>query len=282
MEERWKSHPRYTRKPWRDHDNHYTGGGSSWGNGDPRVKKLKMGIIEEMKREALHAIDMNQDNYLEEVLKMRNLLEEFNEDHGLRPPTIIGVRAHILTGSMSSLGWFMSNQETSFVTIGKRVIATPLKVCFQYRHPDVFDIIFHIIRGDISKASRGINLSENIFAGFNSTLRQINITHHEYIQVGNGRDVGFNQISMFEAKVAYSNKEQILSRDIYHLDHRFDFVCMLSYYFSTVGFYVNSMMVIIVHIFLYGKPYLPLSGLESAIMKQALMRGNNPLKAAMA
>ncbi|KAL0910435.1 hypothetical protein M5K25_021419 [Dendrobium thyrsiflorum] len=49
------------------------------------------------------------------------------------------------------------------------------------------------------------------------------------------------------------------------------------------GFYINSMMVvIIVHIFLYGKPYLSLSGLESAIMKQALMRGNNPLKAAMA
>ncbi|KAH0457496.1 hypothetical protein IEQ34_012811 [Dendrobium chrysotoxum] len=41
------------------------------------------------------------------------------------------------------------------------------------------------------------------------------------------------------------------------------------------------MVVIIVHIFLYGKPYLSLSGLESVIMKQALMRGNNPLNAAM-
>ncbi|KAH0466416.1 hypothetical protein IEQ34_003654 [Dendrobium chrysotoxum] len=42
------------------------------------------------------------------------------------------------------------------------------------------------------------------------------------------------------------------------------------------------MVGIVVHLFLYGKPYLSLSGLESAIMKQALMRGNNPLKAAMA
>ncbi|KAH0453789.1 hypothetical protein IEQ34_018113 [Dendrobium chrysotoxum] len=42
------------------------------------------------------------------------------------------------------------------------------------------------------------------------------------------------------------------------------------------------MVVIIVHLFLYGKPYLSLSGLEAAIMKQALMRGNNPLKAIMA
>jgi hypothetical protein len=52
-----------------------------------------------------------------------------------------------------------------------------------YGHPDVFDRIFHISRGGISKASRVINLSEDIFAGFNSTLRQGNVTHHEYIQV---------------------------------------------------------------------------------------------------
>ncbi|XP_072974061.1 callose synthase 5-like isoform X2 [Typha angustifolia] len=233
--------------------------------------------------EALQTIDMNQDNYLEEALKMRNLLEEFNEDHGVRQPTILGVREHIFTGSVSSLAWFMSNQETSFVTIGQRVLANPLKIRFHYGHPDVFDRIFHITRGGISKASQGINLSEDIFAGFNSTLRRGNVTHHEYIQVGKGRDVGLNQISLFEAKVACGNGEQILSRDIYRLGHRFDFFRMLSFYFTTVGFYVSSMMVVlIVYIFLYGRLYLSLGGLESAIMKQARMRGNVALQAAMA
>lgn len=29
---------------------------------------------------------------------MRNLLEEFHSDHGLRPPTILGVREHVFTG----------------------------------------------------------------------------------------------------------------------------------------------------------------------------------------
>lgn len=33
---------------------------------------------------------------------MRNLLEEFNEDHGVRPPTILGVREHIFTGRYAS------------------------------------------------------------------------------------------------------------------------------------------------------------------------------------
>ncbi|KAL1290898.1 hypothetical protein HN51_059442 [Arachis hypogaea] len=233
--------------------------------------------------EALQTIDMNQDNYLEEALKMRNLLEEFNEDHGVRRPTILGVREHIFTGSVSSLAWFMSNQETSFVTIGQRVLARPLKVRFHYGHPDVFDRIFHITRGGISKASRVINLSEDIFAGFNSTLRRGNITHHEYIQVGKGRDVGLNQISLFEAKVACGNGEQTLSRDVYRLGHRFDFFRMLSFYFTSIGFYFSSMVVALtVYAFLYGKLYLSLSGLEAAIVKLANRRGDEALRAIMA
>ncbi|XP_074275339.1 callose synthase 5-like isoform X1 [Silene latifolia] len=233
--------------------------------------------------EALQAIDMNQDNYLEEALKMRNLLEEFNEDHGVRPPTILGVREHIFTGSVSSLAWFMSNQETSFVTIGQRVLARPLKVRFHYGHPDVFDRIFHITRGGMSKASRGINLSEDIFAGFNSTLRRGNVTHHEYIQVGKGRDVGLNQISLFEAKVACGNGEQTLSRDVYRLGHRFDFFRMLSCYFTTVGFYISAMMVVLTaYVFLYGRLYLCLSGLEQSIVRFARAKGSTALKAAMA
>ncbi|KAE9449846.1 hypothetical protein C3L33_18261, partial [Rhododendron williamsianum] len=256
--------------------------------------------------EALQTIDMNQDNYLEEALKMRNLLEEFNEDHGVRPPTILGVRENIFTG----------------------------RVRFHYGHPDVFDRIFHITRGGISKASRGINLSEDIFAGFNSTLRRGNITHHEYVQVGKGRDVGLNQISLFEAKVACGNGEQTLSRDIYRLGHRFDFFRMMSCYFTTTGFYVSStyvmlgmetltpdhlvlvdasscsaadkllnkhslgiveilyqinvialvgcIVVLTVYVFLYGKLYLSLSGLETAIMKSARSKGSDPLKAAIA
>ncbi|GJS13681.1 callose synthase 12-like protein [Tanacetum coccineum] len=104
--------------------------------------------------------------------------------------------------------WTMSAQETSFVTLGQRVLANPLKIRLHYGHPDVFDRFWFLTRGGISKASRLINLSEDIFAGFNCTLRGGNITHHEYIQVGKGRDVGLNQVSMFEAKVASGNGQQ--------------------------------------------------------------------------
>ncbi|KAB8424723.1 hypothetical protein FH972_024983 [Carpinus fangiana] len=234
--------------------------------------------------EALQTIDMNQDNYFEEAFKMRNVMKEFLEPlHGQRKPTILGLREHIFTGSVSSLAWFMSNQETSFVTIGQRILANPLRVRFHYGHPDIFDRIFHITRGGISKASKGINLSEDIFAGFNSTLREGLITHHEYIQVGKGREVGMNQISLFEAKVASGNGEQTLSRDVYRLGRRFDFYRMLSFYFTTVGFYFNSMMtMLIVFVFLYGRFYMVMSGVEREILKNPSIQQSTALEKALA
>ncbi|KAL2933328.1 Callose synthase 10 [Bienertia sinuspersici] len=224
----------------------------------------------------------SQDNYLEEAMKMRNLLEEFHARHGIRPPTILGVREHVFTGSVSSLAWFMSNQETSFVTLGQRVLAKPLKVRMHYGHPDVFDRIFHISRGGISKASRVINISEDIYAGFNSTLRQGNITHHEYIQVGKGRDVGLNQIALFEGKVAGGNGEQVLSRDVYRLGQLFDFFRMLSFYFTTVGYYVCTMMTVLtIYIFLYGRVYLAFSGLDEGLARDARLLGSTALDAVL-
>ncbi|XP_020093274.1 callose synthase 9 isoform X2 [Ananas comosus] len=232
---------------------------------------------------AVQTIDMNQDNYFEEALKMRNLLEEFHSNkYGIRKPTILGVREHVFTGSVSSLAAFMSNQETSFVTLGQRVLANPLKVRMHYGHPDVFDRVFHITRGGISKASRIINISEDIFAGFNSTLRQGNITHHEYIQVGKGRDVGLNQIALFEGKVAGGNGEQVLSRDVYRLGQLFDFFRMMSFYITTVGFYFCTMLTVLtVYFFLYGKTYLALSGVGASIQDRADILQNTALDAAL-
>ncbi|KAK7302786.1 hypothetical protein RJT34_13682 [Clitoria ternatea] len=232
--------------------------------------------------DAVQTIDMNQDNYFEEALKMRNLLEEFNISYGIKRPTILGVRENIFTGSVSSLAWFMSAQETSFVTLGQRVLANPLKVRMHYGHPDVFDRFWFLGRGGVSKASRVINISEDIFAGFNCTLRGGNVTHHEYIQVGKGRDVGLNQISMFEAKVASGNGEQVLSRDVYRLGHRLDFFRMLSVFYSTIGFYFNSMVVVLtVYAFLWGRLYMALSGIEHAIVRNNSTTNNKALGAVL-
>lgn len=213
--------------------------------------------------DGVQTIDMNQDNYFEEALKIGNLLEEFDTRYGIRNPTILGIREHIFTASTSSLAWFMSVQETGFVTSGQRVLANPLKVRMHYGHPDVFDRIWFLTRGGVSKASRVINICEDIFAGFNCMVRGGNITHHEYMQVGKGRDVGLNQISMFEAKIAGGSAEQLLSRDVYRLGHRLDFFRMLSVYHSTVGFYFNNIIVIwTMYALFWGNMYMALIGAE--------------------
>jgi len=153
-----------------------------------------------------------------------------------------------------------------------------LKVRMHYGHPDVFDRLWFLTRGGISKASRVINISEDIFAGFNCTLRGGNVSHHEYIQVGKGRDVGLNQISMFEAKVSSGNGEQTLSRDIYRLGHRLDFFRMLSVFYTTVGFYFNTMLVVLtVYTFVWGRLYLAVSGLEAGIQGSANSTNNKAL-----
>jgi len=60
--------------------------------------------------------------------------------------------------------------------------------------------------------------------------------------VGKGRDVGLNQIALFEGKVAGGNGEQVLSRDVYRLGQLLDFFRMMSFFFTTVGFYLCTMV----------------------------------------
>lgn len=186
----------------------------------------------------LQAIDMNQDGYFEESLKMRNLLQEF--DAGC---VILGFREHIFTGSVSSVANYMALQELSFVTLGQRVLNQPLRIRQHYGHPDLFKKLFVMTEGGMSKASRGINLSEDVFAGFNATIRGHSVGFKEYVQVGKGRDVGLQQTYKFEAKLAQGNAEQSLSRDMNRICGRLDFFRLFSFYYGGIGHYMANTMV---------------------------------------
>jgi len=195
--------------------------------------------------ETIQTIDMNQEGYFEEALKMRNALQEFPHHRGPLPMTILGLREHIFTGSVSSLANYMALQETSFVTLGQRVLAKPLCIRLHYGHPDVFDKLFFMTRGGISKSSKGINLSEDIFAGYNNVVRGGAVGFKEYIQVGKGRDVGMSQIYKFEAKLSQGAAEQSLSRDIYRIGHRLDFCRLFSLYFGGIGHYFSNVLTVL-------------------------------------
>lgn len=213
--------------------------------------------------EFVQTIDMNQEGYFEEALKMRNALQEFAKRDGPMPTTILGLREHIFTGSVSSLANYMALQETSFVTLGQRVLTKPLCIRLHYGHPDVFDKLFFITRGGISKSSKGINLSEDIFAGYNNAIRGGQVAFKEYLQVGKGRDVGMSQIYQFEAKLSQGAGEQSLSRDVYRLCHRLDFARLLSYYYGGIGHYFSNVLTVnTVYIVVYLTAILALYDIE--------------------
>ena len=78
-------------------------------------------------------------------------------------------------------------------------------------------------------ACRAFHISEDVFAGYNATLRGARTVFREYMALGKGRDMGFDSINAFESKVAGGNGEQCLSRDVNRLGTRFDFLRLMAW-----------------------------------------------------
>ena len=101
-----------------------------------------------------------------------------------------------------ALGQFAAGAEFAFGTIVQRTMAEPGGARFHYGHPDVWNKLFTMTRGGVSKATRAFHISEDVFGGYNAIFRGAVIKYKEYLSVGKGRDVGFDQINGFEAKVS--------------------------------------------------------------------------------
>eukprot|EP00743_Colponemidia_sp_Colp-15_P007376 GILK01007964.1.p1 GENE.GILK01007964.1~~GILK01007964.1.p1 ORF type:complete len:1684 (-),score=272.07 GILK01007964.1:169-4602(-) len=216
--------------------------------------------------EKLQTIDMNQDMYLEEAYKMRNLLEEFAVPSS-PPRVVLGIREHVFTGTVSCTAHFMSIQESTFVSLSQRILYDPFRVRMHYGHPDMFDKLFVMTSGGISKSSKGIHLSEDIFSGYNVSLRGGIVSMHEYIQVGKGRDLGMQQVSLFEAKLAQGNAEQTLSRELDRMCRQMDFFRLLSFFSGHIGFYLCTYLTTVaIFCWVYSKLYISLSGLDVAVV----------------
>ena len=208
--------------------------------------------------EHLQTLDMNQDNYLGESYKMRNLLEYF---YGR--VRIVGFREHIFSESGGAVAHFAASNEFVFGTMVQRFLTWPLCVRFHYGHPDVWDKTWAFSSGGVSKASRTLHVSEDIFAGFNTVLRGGGVEYLEYIHCGKGRDMGFTAINGFEQKISAGNALQCTSRDLYRLGKYFDIFRLLSFYCSGSGFYMTTMFTIwAVYWFAVAQLVIALAGAE--------------------
>ena len=63
-------------------------------------------------------------------------------------------------------------QERYFGTFFQRILSEPLGVRFHYGHPDLLDKIHFLTRGGVSSASKQINLSEDVFAGYKTVHQE--------------------------------------------------------------------------------------------------------------
>ncbi|KAJ2814157.1 1,3-beta-D-glucan synthase [Coemansia furcata] len=205
--------------------------------------------------EYLQLIDANQDNYLEECIKIRNILGEFEE---YNPPTvspyspaaepqptpvaIVGAREFIFSENVGILGDVAAGKEATFGTLTQRIMAE-IGARLHYGHPDFVNFIFMTTRGGISKAQKGLHLNEDIYAGMNSFTRGGRIKHTEYFQCGKGRDLGFCSTLNFITKIGTGMGEQMLSREYYWLGTQLPLDRFLTFYYAHPGFHINNIMI---------------------------------------
>ncbi|KAH7349385.1 1,3-beta-glucan synthase component [Plectosphaerella cucumerina] len=208
--------------------------------------------------EYIQLIDANQDNYLEECLKIRSVLAEFEElktdnvspytpgvkEKSNSPVAILGAREYIFSENIGILGDVAAGKEQTFGTLFARTLAE-IGGKLHYGHPDFLNGIFMTTRGGVSKAQKGLHLNEDIYAGMNAILRGGRIKHCEYYQCGKGRDLGFGSILNFTTKIGTGMGEQFLSREYYYLGTQLPLDRFLSFYYAHAGFHINNMFIML-------------------------------------
>lgn len=208
--------------------------------------------------EYIQLIDANQDNYLEECLKIRSVLAEFEEmtvenvspyapglpPNKTAPVAILGAREYIFSENIGILGDIAAGKEQTFGTLFARTLAQ-IGGKLHYGHPDFLNGIFMTTRGGVSKAQKGLHLNEDIYAGMTALCRGGRIKHCEYYQCGKGRDLGFGSILNFTTKIGTGMGEQLLSREYYYLGTQLPLDRFLSFFYAHAGFHVNNIFIML-------------------------------------
>eukprot|EP00931_Biecheleriopsis_adriatica_P013175 TRINITY_DN11451_c1_g1_i1.p1 TRINITY_DN11451_c1_g1~~TRINITY_DN11451_c1_g1_i1.p1 ORF type:complete len:1910 (-),score=325.40 TRINITY_DN11451_c1_g1_i1:23-5515(-) len=183
-------------------------------------------------------IDANQGGYFEQMMMLPCALGEFR----MKPKQIVGLPEHI-TSDIGSIGDFAAGSEMAFGTILQRSYAV-LGGRMHYGHPDLMNKQYMMQQGSVSKGTRTLNLSEDIFAGLDFTLRGDgrSISHREYFHLAKGRDLGFNSVLRFFSKLSSGSGEQILTRQFFRLGQVLPLPECFTLYYAHVGYYITQFL----------------------------------------
>jgi len=100
-------------------------------------------------------------------------------------------------------------------------------------------------QGGVSKATKTLNLSEDIFAGMDFVLRGAGrrIRHREYFHLAKGRDLGFNNVMLFNSKLSSGCGEQLLTRQTMRLGQLLPLPEFLTFYYAHMGYYLTQWLI---------------------------------------
>ena len=97
-----------------------------------------------------------------------------------------------------------SKYQRSLATLGARM---------RYGHPDFLDSFWARYRGGMSKCSPTVNLSEDLFAGYNVRMREELSPHYDFLECEKGREATFDAASGLFSKVSGGAVAVLRSRD---------------------------------------------------------------------
>ena len=184
--------------------------------------------------EVILTIDMNQDFYIEQTLKIPHLMTLYDDPL----VAIVGYPEDIYTDTYGLIAKFHAIADRSFVTIVQRVL-TLLGVRFHYGHPDLWRASFTDAFGGVS---RSYPVNEDIFGGYEMTLKGKKIVFVEWIEAGKAREVSWGTTFGIWVKFGMGAAQQLYNRFLYYLytSDNFGFTERIAHFFGGIGYYFRK------------------------------------------
>jgi len=192
------------------------------------------------------ALDCNMGVFIGEGFKVPYVLRNFmpldRRNRTAPKCRYLGFREFIFTGREGTVGKCHASAEWTFGTIYQRFLSG-MGTRMHYGHPDFVDGFWVRNRGGMSKSSPVVNLSEDIFAGYNVRMREENSPHVDSLEFEKGRESTFNSASNFFAKISGGSIAVIRSRDNHLLCEKIGLAHGWSFYFTSVAFYTSNLFI---------------------------------------
>jgi len=236
----------------------------------------QLGALRFARGHFMQMMDCNMGAFLGEAAKTPFIVRRFQPQTTSRTcveARIIGFREAIFTEAHGTVGSIMASAEWSFGTICQRFLKG-LGMRMHYGHPDFIDGFWASNRGSLSKASPAINLSEDIFAGFNVAMRSEISSHVDSLCWEKGRESSFNAAALFFTKVSKGNVGVMRSRDLKFIAENQNVKDNFSFYFASIGFYLNNVLIdysISVYVVIFVMLTLASKTLEEVVQLDAML-----------